>query len=51
MAYYFSRKINAGFDEVVSRVTEALKKQGLGIRMEIDVGPPSRKSLMSILSL
>ena len=45
MAYYFSRKINAGFDEVVERVTEALKNQGFGILTEIDVGATLKKKL------
>jgi uncharacterized protein (DUF302 family) len=45
MAYYFSRKIDAGFDEAVSRVTEALKNQGFGILTEIDVGATLKKKL------
>jgi uncharacterized protein (DUF302 family) len=45
MAYYFSRKINAGFGEAVSRVTEALKNQGFGILTEIDVGATLKKKL------
>ena len=45
MAYYFSRKIDAGFDEAVSRVTEALKDQGFGILTEIDVGATLKKKL------
>jgi len=45
MAYYSSRKINTGFDEAVSRVTEALKNQGFGILTEIDVGATLKKKL------
>lgn len=45
MTYYFSRKIEAGFDEVVSRVTEALKSQGFGILTDIDVGATLKKKL------
>jgi len=45
MAYYFSRKIAAGFEEVVSRVTEALKNQGFGILTEVDVGATLKKKL------
>ncbi len=45
MAYYFSRKIEAGFEEVVSRVTEALKNQGFGILTEVDVGATLKKKL------
>lgn len=45
MTYYFSRKLEAGFDEAVSRVTEALKSQGFGILTEIDVGATLKKKL------
>ncbi len=45
MAYYFSRKIEAGFDEAVERVTEALKNQGFGILTEIDVTATLKKKL------
>jgi uncharacterized protein (DUF302 family) len=45
MAYYFSRKIAAEFEEVVSRVTEALKNQGFGILTEVDVGATLKKKL------
>ena len=45
MAYYFSRKIDAGFDEAVSRVTESLKNQGFGILTEIDVKATLKKKL------
>jgi len=45
MAYYFSRKIDAGFDEAVSRISEALKNQGFGILTEIDVGATLKKKL------
>jgi len=45
MAYYFSRKIDVGFDEAVSRITEAMKNQGFGILTEIDVGATLKKKL------
>jgi len=45
MSYYFSRKIDAGFDEAVSRISEALKNQGFGILTEIDVGATLKKKL------
>jgi uncharacterized protein (DUF302 family) len=45
MSYYFSRKIDAGFDEAVSRVTDALKDQGFGILTDIDVGATLKKKL------
>ncbi len=37
MTYYLSRTINAAFDEVVQRVTEALKEEGFGVLTDIDV--------------
>lgn len=45
MAYYFNRKIDAGFDEAILRVTESLKKQGFGILTEIDVKSTLKKKL------
>jgi uncharacterized protein (DUF302 family) len=45
MAYYFSRKIAAGFDEALDRVTRALQEQGFGILTEIDVGATLKKKL------
>ncbi|AOU99400.1 hypothetical protein BI364_17020 [Acidihalobacter yilgarnensis] len=37
MAYGFSISLNAGFDDVIGRVTEALKTQGFGVLADIDV--------------
>jgi uncharacterized protein (DUF302 family) len=37
MTYYFSKTIDAGFDEAVSRTREALKAEGFGVITEIDV--------------
>lgn len=37
MAYGFSTTLNADFDEVINRVTEALKTQGFGVLSDIDV--------------
>lgn len=37
MAYGFSTTLNADFDEVITRVTEALKTQGFGVLSDIDV--------------
>lgn len=37
MAYGFSISLNAPFDEVITRVTEALKTQGFGVLADIDV--------------
>lgn len=35
MEYYFSKTIDASFDEAITRVTEALKTEGFGIISEI----------------
>ncbi|MEJ2726110.1 MAG: DUF302 domain-containing protein [Deltaproteobacteria bacterium] len=45
MSYYYSRKMNAGFDEAVSRVTQALKEEGFGVLTEIDVKSTLKKKL------
>ena len=37
MSYYFSKTIEAKFDEAVSRTREALKQEGFGVITEIDV--------------
>jgi len=37
MSYYLSRTVDAGFDEVVQRVTAALKEEGFGVLTDIDV--------------
>lgn len=35
MEYYFSKTINASFDEAIQRTTEALKTEGFGVISEI----------------
>ncbi len=35
--YGFSTQLNTSFDDAISRVTEALKKEGFGILTDIDV--------------
>ena len=37
MSYYLSRTVTAAFDEVVQRVTAALKGEGFGVLTDIDV--------------
>jgi uncharacterized protein (DUF302 family) len=37
MSYYLSRTVDAGFHEVVQRVTAALKEEGFGVLTDIDV--------------
>jgi uncharacterized protein (DUF302 family) len=45
MSYHISRKLDTGFDEAVTRVTEGLKKEGFGILTEIDVQTTLKKKL------
>jgi len=37
MSYYFSKKLEADFDEVVKKTIDALKSEGFGVLTEIDV--------------
>jgi len=37
MSYHFSKKLDVPFDQGVSRVTEALKREGFGVLTDIDV--------------
>ena len=45
MAYYFSTTLEGAFDEIVERVTAALKEEGFGILTEIDVSATFKKKL------
>ncbi len=45
MSYYFSKTIEASFDEVVIKVIEDLKREGFGILTEIDVKETLKKKL------
>lgn len=45
MSYYLSTSLKAPFDEVVEKVTEALKKEGFGILTEIDIQATLKKKL------
>jgi uncharacterized protein (DUF302 family) len=45
MTYYVNRQIEAGFDDAVERVTQALKAEGFGILTDIDVGATLKKKL------
>jgi len=45
MSYYYSKKVQADFEEVVSRVTQALKEEGFGILTQIDVKDTLKKKL------
>lgn len=45
MSYHFSKTIETSFDNAISRVTEALKREGFGILTEIDVKATLHKKL------
>jgi len=45
MSYYFSKTIEASFDEAVAGVTEELKREGFGILTDIDVKGALKKKL------
>lgn len=45
MAYYYSKRVRAEFDEAVSGIKQALKDEGFGILTEIDVKDTLKKKL------
>ena len=45
MNYYFSKKINMDFEQAIQNVTEALKKEGLGVLSEINVQQKLKEKL------
>ncbi|MDT8420094.1 MAG: DUF302 domain-containing protein [Desulfuromonadales bacterium] len=45
MSYYFSTRIEGGFEQAVERVTGELQKEGFGILTEIDVRATLKKKL------
>lgn len=45
MSYYFSKTINASFEQALEKVTEELQKEGFGILTEIDVRETLKKKL------
>ncbi len=45
MSYYFSKRVDASFDDAVIAVTERLKEEGFGVLTEIDVRATFKKKL------
>lgn len=45
MSYYFSKTLDAGFEDTVRLATEALKQEGFGIITEIDVRDTFKKKI------
>ncbi len=45
MSYYFGKVLNVTFDEAITKVTEALKKEGFGVLTEVDVQATMKKKL------
>jgi len=43
--YVFGKTVGLGFDEAITRVTEALAKEGFGVLTEIDVAATLKKKL------
>ena len=45
MEYYFSKTLDASFDDTVQLITESLKKEGFGIISEIDIQSKIKEKL------
>ncbi len=45
MKYYFEKKINSGFEETATKITEELKKYGFGILTEINMHDKFKEKL------
>lgn len=45
MSYHFSTRLAVPFDEAISKVTDALQREGFGILTEIDVQATLKKKL------
>ncbi len=45
MSYYIAKTVSGDFDDVIARVTEALKAEGFGVLTEIDVKATLKKKL------
>jgi len=45
MSYYFNKTLQTGFEDAVTKVTEALKTEGFGVLTEIDIQATLKKKL------
>lgn len=45
MSYYIAKTISGEFDDVIARVTDALKAEGFGVLTEIDVAATLKKKI------
>ncbi|NWG93347.1 MAG: DUF302 domain-containing protein [Parvularculaceae bacterium] len=45
MSYYIAKAVSGAFDDVVARVTEALKREGFGVLTDIDVSATFKKKI------
>jgi len=45
MAYYFTKKLEIGFDEAIERTVTELKKRGFGVLTDIDVTATLKEKL------
>jgi uncharacterized protein (DUF302 family) len=45
VSYYFSKTLNVSFEEAVTKIIEALKKEGFGVLTDINVKETLRKKL------
>jgi uncharacterized protein (DUF302 family) len=45
MDYYIARVVEAGFDETVGRIVDALKREGFGVLTDIDVSATMKQKL------
>lgn len=45
MSYYFARTLSISFDDALSRIEAALKKEGFGVLSDIDVSATLQKKL------
>ena len=45
MSYYIAKTVSGDFDDVIARVTEALKAESFGVLTDIDVAATMKKKL------